>query len=126
MEVVDSSALIALYNEKDSLHAAASEVLERAQKPLFVPEYVAVETASVLNRKANKRTADAFLRSLFDNRDIVVLPSSAEQFIAAVEAFLTKGGKLSFTDAALLALSRSYSVITFDAALARAIEKTKK
>ena len=124
--VVDSSVLVAGLHREDALHVHGKTALEESEKPILVPEYIAIETATTLIRVAGKPIADIFVRSLFDNKDILVLPSSLEQFAEAVETFLSSNGKLSFIDCSLLALSRSHEVVTFDKVLAKAIKALRK
>ena len=125
MEIADTNVLVAALNTRDSLHVRAIAALTKAQRPIAIPEYVALETATVLMRTAGKKTADTFVRSLFATQDLLVLPASPEQFVAASECFLEEQ-KLSFVDASLLALSHTHHIITFDTALSRAIGKNKK
>ena len=126
MAVLDSSIFVAALHSEDTLHERGKTVLAEIEKPIEVPEYVAVETATVLTRVAGKAAANAFVRSLFDNRDILILLSSPEQFAATADRFLSSNGKLSFVDCTLLALSPTHTIITFDKTLARAIESQKK
>ncbi|KKW47642.1 hypothetical protein A3C21_03340 [Candidatus Kaiserbacteria bacterium RIFCSPHIGHO2_02_FULL_59_21] len=124
--VVDSSVLVAALHREDTLHERGKSALEGVEKPIAIPEYIVVETATTLARVAGKKVADVFVRSLFDTKDMDVVPSSPEQFATAAAAFLSSNSKLSFVDCALLQFSRTYRVITFDKALSRAIEASKR
>lgn len=121
--LVDSSVLVASKNQKDALHTRAVTALKNAELPLIVHEYVLLETATVLMIRANKTTADEFVRQMLGNAAFSILFSSQIPFFAAAKTFVTERGKLSFTDAALLSLSGLYPVLTFDDALTKAIKK---
>lgn len=119
--VVDSSVLVAALNESDSQHERGVAEIHAASKPIVVPEYIVAETCAVLIQKANKRLADSFVREMGSNRDFRILFSTPEFFIATAQSFLSSRAKLSFVDSALLVLSRTFDVRTFDKALAKAI-----
>ena len=46
MVLVDANVLVAVANASDSLHERAVAAVLSAEKPMYVPEYVAVETAA--------------------------------------------------------------------------------
>ncbi len=120
---IDSSVLVGFFNEKDSLHKKAQTVMQAANKPLLIHEYIALETASVLLVRAGKVTADAFLKQVLNNTNFNYVISDEVSFLEAAELFMRNKSKLSFIDIKLLVLSRTNEVITFDDALARAIKK---
>ena len=122
--VADANVLIAAINESDTLFLRAKEIIIAAAKPILIPEYVAVECVTVIARNINKSTADLFLnRTFVGNDDFTLLPSSPQLFAVAAKEFLTAHKRLSFVDCALVVLSREYTVLTFDKALAKALVK---
>ncbi len=124
--LIDSSVLVAFFNEQDPLHGRALTTMLSAPRPLIIHEYIFLETATVLMSRADKKTADAFIHSMLTNADIKILHTSEAIFLLTIKAFTgNKTKQLSFADAALLALSKRYSILTFDDALNRAIKKQK-
>src|SRR3989344_5333982 len=121
--LIDSSVLVAYFNDEDALHGRARELLPSVARPLCIYEYVVLETATVLMTRASKSLADSFIRVVFGNADFQLIFSSEISFVVTTETFLASRSRLSFTDAALLALSREYDVVTFDKALERAIKR---
>jgi len=121
--LIDSSVLVASRNEGDSLHSRAIKAMSLADKPLVVHEYVLLETATALQMRASKLIANIFVKAMFENSAFKILFSNESDFIKTTSIFLGNRTKLSFVDAALLALSDKYSVLTFDEALARTIKK---
>lgn len=123
MMILDSSVWIALYNEADSQHAKAVR-LAASFSDIALTEYVLLETATLLRAKAGDETAEYFLEYALDNADVAILYASRELFGDTVSLFRQmKGAKLSFVDASLLHLSDTHEVVTFDAALEKAIRR---
>lgn len=125
MTILDTNVWVAYLNTGDAQHAKAARLLAKhAWTQLVIPEYVIVETTTILAQRASKQTADRFLEYVLDNRDVTVLFAYRELFDQAVLAFQRQRSKrLSFVDTALLTLANEYKVITFDTALARAIKQ---
>jgi predicted nucleic acid-binding protein len=122
--LIDSNVLVAFFHEDDSQHEKALKVTLAAPRPLIVHEYVVLETATILMLRAGKGIADTFIRTVLGNADFSLLHSTTPTFLLAMKSFIGhKTKQLSFVDAALLALSPAYSVLTFDEALNRAIKK---
>ena len=110
--------------EADTQHAKAINIFEAtAERKIIVPEYVALEVSSVLAARVTRVLANNFLEIISDNSDIEILYSDRAFFIKTATLFRTSlTDKLSFTDTALLNLSRQYEVITFDTDLDKAIK----
>lgn len=126
MIILDSNVWIAFFYESDSQHKKAEKIVQELGLFVTVPEYVIVEVSSVLCLRASKKISNDFLESIFDNENIDILLSNEEFFNSVVENFKNfKNKKLSFIDVALLCLSKSYQVITFDKDLQKAITKIK-
>ena len=117
--VLDSSVWIAFLHNEDSQHGKAKKLMFEIKDQILVPEYVLIETASVL--KNYKRTTEAieFVRTILKDAGMF-LPSNTLAYETGI-LFCDRKDTLSFIDTALLALSREYRVITFDKALARAM-----
>ena len=126
MMIIDSSVWIALYNKADNQHAKAMSISATFAN-VALPEYVFLETCTLLLAKAGRDVAELFLAYALDSADVTVLHSSPEFFQATTSLFRHLTNKnLSFVDVSLLVLSESYEVITFDKALARAIAARKR
>lgn len=125
--IVDSNIWIAYLYTDDALHKQAVQLIEGGtEHPVMIFEYSIVETVTVLARRSGKETANRFLELIQDNRDIEILPSSPELFEAVVACYKAHTQRnLSFADYALLYLSRSTPIATFDAKLRNAIKRDK-
>ena len=127
MTILDSNIWIGYLDADDSLHARAAVVCANAERPFIIPEYILVEVVTLITYKRGKQAADNFIKSIDDNKAIELLPSDPE-FLKELLKFFCESvtSKLSLTDAALLYLSQTHTVLTFDKQLARAIAKLKK
>lgn len=126
MMIIDSSVWIALYDRADSQHTKAVDTTS-AFVNVGLPEYVVLETSSILLLKAGKDVAEKFLSYVLDSSEVTILHSSPDFFHATVQLFRADPNKkLSFVDISLLLLSESQEVITFDRALTKAIESRRK
>ena len=124
MVILDSNVWIAYLNKNDSQHKKAEQIFQKLNKPLILPEYIILEICSVLAIRASKNVSDKFIKVFLYNQDIQILLSNEKLFINTLKRFLDKTSKkLSFVDAALLHLSKSYEIITFDLNLQKAIKK---
>jgi predicted nucleic acid-binding protein len=120
--VLDSSFLIAFYNERDVHHKAALRVMERLLEgefdPVLLPEYVFLEVVTVLSARRGLSIAVSVGRTLLNSEEVEFVPCS-EYFVATMDAFAREGRLgLSFTDAAIVAICRQRGaeyVATFDA-----------
>ncbi len=123
MIVVDSSVWVALYNELDNQHQKAVG-LSASLSDVALPEYVLLETCTLLLAKAGEDAAEKFLEYSLDSAEVTVLYSSPDFVQETVRLFRRlKNRKLSFVDISLLLLSQSHEVVTFDKALQKAIQK---
>ncbi len=126
MMVIDSSVWIALFNELDSQHQKAVGI-SASFAYVALPEYIALETCTLLLAKAGSVASEKFLAYALDSTEVTLLYSSPDFFQSAVRLFRHLSGKmsgksLSFVDVSLLLLAQSHEVITFDKALSRAIK----
>lgn len=124
--ILDSNVWIALYLEEDSQHKKALKLAPSFWQ-VAIPEYIILETCTILLLKAGKGVSEKFLDYVFDNREVTVLFSTRDFFQETVRVFREKNEKkLSATDASLLYLSNDHEVITFDKDLEKAIKKHAK
>lgn len=123
MIIFDSNVWVAFFHEVDSQHQKARKVFSALSSKILLPEYVLLEVASVLAKRASKGIADMFIERVIDNEAVELLIFEDKQFLEFCENYRRlPNAKLSFIDAALLTLSVRYDVITFDAELQRMIE----
>lgn len=128
MIIFDSNVWIAFLHKADTNHTRAEDIFQRQGRPIGIPEYVIIEVASVLSKKAGKELADKFLDMVLNSKDVEVLFSEDQFFLQVAEFFKKRKEKhLSFVDFSLLylVLETSYLVITFDKQLLKAIGSKK-
>lgn len=123
MMVFDASVWIAYLNQNDSQHSKALKAFAAHKGPLLLPEYILLEVYTVLVTRVSKTTADAFLRLTTDNRDVHILLTEEAFFLTVIATCQEqRRTRLSFADVALLVLSKTHTVVTFDRALERLIK----
>ena len=121
--IVDSSVWISYFDEDDSQHLKAENLLEKLSEPFLVPEYILLEVVTVLRQKHREAELQQFLDSA--TRDDVYLPAGNLGVMVASCYADKKYQKLLFVDVALALLAKKYKIITFDKALKQVIEKQK-
>ena len=123
--VLDSNIWTGYFNDRDSLHKESQKIIE-SMNMIYVPEYVVLESVSILKMKATPKLANLCLDIFLYTPNIQVIPS-VSFYNKTVALFQTLNDKhLSFIDISLLAISRDYEVKTFDKKLASAIKKFNK
>jgi predicted nucleic acid-binding protein len=123
--ILDSNIWIGYFNDKDSLHKQTLKIVDSASI-VYVPEYVLLESVSILKMKATPTLANFCLDVFLHTHNIHIIPSG-DLFKKTITLFQTLNDKhLSFVDLSLLALSRDYEVKTFDKKLAATIKKFNK
>lgn len=118
MVVLDTNIWYAHLSEDDYRHAQAEKFFDAIDDDIVIPEYVLSELCTLLARKKKKNSADRFIEIAENNEHIELLPSTP-QFFSEVRALFQsiQSSRLSFVDVALIVLSRSFRVYTFDAPL---------
>jgi predicted nucleic acid-binding protein len=121
-QVLDSSVWVALFLDFDTQHQKASQILEKLKDTVYVPYCVVSEVTTVLAYKHSKKQADNFIRFIESNRDLILLNDNMEE---EMKFYALLKSKISFTDAALMFLSRKLkaNLITFDKHLERLNKK---
>ena len=124
MIILDSNIWISYLDKNDNQHKKAEKIFRKTNAVIIVPEYVIIEVCTVLLKKTNKETANGFIKIVFDNQNTEILFFNEIIFLSFVNNFENVcNKKLSFIDIALLHLSKSYQIITFDKDLEKAIKK---
>ncbi|MEK7541826.1 MAG: type II toxin-antitoxin system VapC family toxin [Patescibacteria group bacterium] len=122
--LIDSSVWVALFLDFDTHHRKAERILSTVSGTISVPYCVIAEVATVLAYKHSKRLADNFLAYIRGNKDIECINDDP---FAEMDFYVTLSQKISFTDGALLFLSRRMpaTLITFDKQLERMAKKNR-
>lgn len=125
MIVLDSSFLCAWYNDRDTHHAEAREIMQRFLAGEWgrglLLEYVFVEVVTVLLARRGRDSAIDSAHRLLTARELEFVPCS-ELFIDTLDTFRKQPGRdLSFTDAAIVTAARRFEqavIATFDRSFA--------
>lgn len=120
MVVLDTSFLIAYYNERDVHHEKArvqmAGLLTGTWGSGLLPEYVFVETATVLLRKVGLNRAKEVTGILLEAPELELINCSGF-FRETLERFQNQSGALSLTDASIVTVALRFTqgkVLTFD------------
>lgn len=112
--VIDSSVLIAVYHDDEDNHATAVDILEKSKAhTIILHPYVIQEVATVLTYRFGLDIAITFL-SAVPNAENVFMPTV--NTLGDIEYFKKLGKKISFTDSALIRLTKELGaeLVTFD------------
>jgi predicted nucleic acid-binding protein len=122
--LIDSSVWIALFLQSDTQHRKAGRIIDTIRGKIYVPYCVVSEVATVLTYKHSKVQADAFCRYLDAHKDIFLINNVIEDELSF---FVNSNVRISFTDTALLFLTRRLpaTLITFDKQLEQAKKRRK-
>lgn len=127
MNILDSNIWIAYAYKEDTQHTKAVSLIESLTEDVYIPEYVVAEVCTVLQNKKRKVVANAFIESILKSNYIHILHSSVKMFNCVITLFYSRNkSRLSFVDTSLLYLSRTYTVLTFDIDLQKAINAHTK
>jgi predicted nucleic acid-binding protein len=124
----DTSFLVALFFDKDSLHAQAKKESYLLETLRVLPDFIISETATVLRNKVTNEESINFVNIFTDAQNVEVKSFSLEFQSFCQEFTLSENKNLSFIDASLLALHKTgkYRVVTFDKNLKKLIDKFDK
>jgi predicted nucleic acid-binding protein len=119
--VLDSSFLVAFYNERDAHHAAASRLMDQfltgAWGKGLLLEYVFLEVVTVLLLRRDHLAATQAGRTLLDAEELEFVPCS-DIFQNVVDEFSKQQGThLSFADVAIAVVARNRAdgfLLSFD------------
>lgn len=119
--IFDTNVWVALFNENDAHHEKAQQLFLQTES-VIIPEYIILETTTILQMRASKQIADLFAEMITSTEQLEILYASDSFFHAVLKLFQKQySKKLSFVDCALLELSANYKIYTFDEALEKAI-----
>lgn len=125
--VVDTSLIVAAFNERDAMHDRALQILEEIRKgrhgEVFTTVFVLDEVVTVLLSRTGRhenavQAVDFVLPSNPDEAWLAFEPIGEETFFRALDAFRRSGRReLSFTDwttVAMIREGRADAVVSFD------------
>lgn len=123
MIVLDTSFILAYQNSRDVHHASAVEAMKSLQEgkwgEILLPEYVFLETVTVLAARRDLKTAGRVGKTLLHAEEVRFVPCS-DYFVDAFENFQSQENfQFSFTDAAIVTIAVQEGaeyVATFDEA----------
>ncbi|MEK7200743.1 MAG: PIN domain-containing protein [Patescibacteria group bacterium] len=112
--IIDSSFLIAFYNEEDNQHTEALKIIDKlSDKFVLLHPYVVEEVATVLTYKSDVSTTKKFLDNVVNSENVTIpLVNIKEE----IKFFLKLNKRISFTDSTLIKLSKEKNIpiLTFD------------
>ncbi len=129
--LVDTSFLVALVDEKDSLHRKAQKLKGHLTgRALVFTDVVYAEAISVMSRRVRERrsisveekglffaTVVKKMKALIDGRLLYLFPMVPEWLEKITQICLDSEGRLNFNDALLVFAARDYeidSIVSFD------------
>ncbi len=127
MIVLDSSFLVAFYNERDSHHNSAAALMDQFLAGKWgtglLLEYVFLEVTTVLMVRRDLKVATRVGSILLEAQELEFVPCS-DLFLEALRTFQAQAStKLSFADAAIAYVAQKRAdglVLTFDEELKKA------
>lgn len=124
--IVDTSFLISFYDEGDSNHLRAVELMRRYEKErLLINDYVIGETATVLLYKKDLETALQFISIIEQTGTFKVIHMGSQDFASCCSAFRKQKNQMSFIDASVVYLARLLNdgVATFDENILKEVDR---
>ena len=118
--IVDTSALISLLSDTDSLHdeaVALAENLRELRRPLIIPAEVLAETLTVLRPRLGNRATMTIGNELLTSADIAVIPTPREVLELTLTKLQRQTGNASYIDCLVMVTADQYrtrSVFGFD------------
>lgn len=123
--VLDSSVILAFYNEIDQFHAEAVQAVDRLEQAVsIVHPYVIQEVATLLTYRLGVEAARNFIEDMRSSDNVLIPAVNAEKDMAY---FLRVNRKISFTDTALVRIAEEMnaSLLTFDRQLRALLRQSR-
>ncbi len=117
MIVLDTSFLVALFNDEDSFHSKAlSDFVEVENEIQLISDYIALETATVLRNKKGLSAAVSFLNGIQATKKIEIHHFDTSEFQLISKIFKEQVEQISFIDASVIYLAKqtNSTVATYD------------
>lgn len=109
--IVDSSALFAIEDLKDSTHQKALEIYPTipADTQVIIPAEIFAETVNTVWKKLNKKAAIDCAKKILSSTGFTILESSHELRLASLNIFENLQSKnISFTDCLVMAFAKKF------------------
>ncbi len=123
--VIDSSVLVAFYDDRDIHHTDALIVMKEIQgRNVFVHSYVVQEVATILCYRFGSLLARRFLEDVVNSENVTIPWTDVKE---EIEFFNNLNKKISFTDTSLILLSKKKGIplLTFDRQAIALLRKIK-
>ena len=123
--VIDSSVLVAFYDDRDVHHADALVVMKEIQgRNIFIHSYVVQEVATILSYRFGPILAKRFLEDVINSENVTIPWTEVKK---EIEFFNNLNKKISFTDTSLILLSKDKGIplLTFDKQIISLLRKIK-
>jgi predicted nucleic acid-binding protein len=112
----DSSALIAIFNERDDNHRIAVNFFHQLienRDYLFTTDYILDETFTMLKLRAGHHVASSVAKDIIENEEFEIIFIDKDTFDDAFKNYFNKVGDqpdLSFTDCVSFAVMKSFRI----------------
>lgn len=125
--LIDSSVLIAFFNDQDNQHEKAKLLIEHLfyqGQFFYVSDHIFSETVTVLNIKSGYDVAKKIAQYVLANELFIFIETGQQIFEKSLQHFCTKHTKLSIVDITLLELAqyKDMQICTFDKQLQKAFK----
>ncbi len=119
MILLDSSAILALFNEEDMFHEQSVKMFkeyENSERSLAISDYILNECLTVMLRKKDLSKSKQMLDSLLNYENLELFHLNEDGFMATIEEFKNQDNGLSFIDCSILWIAKKngFQVATFD------------
>jgi len=126
MLLLDTSLLIAFFNDKDVFHSKAVEKFkefEKQRRNLAISNYILNEAITVMLRRRNLQMSKQMLKFLLNYDKVEVFHVDEKGFFDIIEVFNNQKDTLSFVDCSIvwMAKKHGFAVATFDKNLEKEI-----
>jgi predicted nucleic acid-binding protein len=119
MILLDSSVILAFFNEEDMFHDKSVELFKEYEKhgrSLAVSDYILNECLTVMLRRTNLKKSKDMLDSILNYDNLELFHLNDDGFMATIEEFKNQNDGLSFIDCSILWIAKKngFQVATFD------------
>lgn len=119
MIVLDTSVVIAFFNDKDTLHHDAVKKFkefEKQDRHLLISNYILNEALTVMLRKRGLEKSKQMLDFLLNYKKLEIFHLESQGFFEVINEFKNQTDKLSFVDCSILWMTKThgFKIATFD------------
>lgn len=129
--LLDSSVILAFFNEEDFFHDASVELFKRYEedgRDLAVSDYILNECLTVMLRKRNLTESKILLDFLLNYKKLELFYLDEDGFMETIEEFKEQKDNLSFIDCSIMWMVKKngFEVATFDKNLIKELNMGNK